>query len=65
MSASDVLNANPWTVLILAGVGLAGLGIVCGTAIVMADKPNGPEVVGTVAEVFRQSVEDDGLPELE
>jgi|SwirhirootsSR3_FD_contig_51_5780227_length_276_multi_1_in_0_out_0_1 hypothetical protein len=31
----------------------------------MADRPTGPEVVGKVAEVFRPSVEDDGLPELE
>ena len=28
----------------------------------MADRPTGPEVVGKVAEVFRPSVEDDGLP---
>ena len=65
MSVSDVLNANPWTVLILSGAALTGITIVCGSVIVMADKPHGPEIVGKIAEVFRPRPEDEGLPELE
>ena len=65
MDASDVLNANPWTVLVLSVAGLAGLGLLCRTVVVMADKPHGPEIVGKVVEVFRPSAEDDYLPALE
>ena len=65
MDASDVLNANPWTVLILSAAGLAGLGVLCGTVVVMADKPHGPEIVGKVVGIFRSSAEQDYLPALE
>jgi hypothetical protein len=59
------LNANPWTVLILSGAALTGVAIVCGTAIVMADKPHGPEIVGRIVEVLFARSEDEAVPELE
>ena len=65
MDARDVLNANPWTVLVLSAFGLAGLGLVCTTLVVMADKPYGPEIVGKVVGGLGTTTGDNYPPALE